>query len=175
MLRYVLACALALASPLAVAGKPSDAQIDRLLEITHARTMLEGMLGQMEGMQKQMVSQMLAGRQPTPEEQAKIDRIIAISARTISETMTWDHMLPIYHRIYAESLDAEDVDAMIAFYGTPAGQRVIERMPVIAQKSVAEMQQLLVPAIKQMQEELGAEVGAMQGEPATTPAPATAK
>jgi hypothetical protein len=165
MLRYVLACALALASPLAFAGKPpTDAQIDRLLEITHARTMVDGVLGQMETMQKQMFKQVLEGREPTPEEQAQIDRIGAISLRTVRETLTWDRLVPMYHRIYAESLDADDIDAMIAFYETPAGQHVIERMPVILQKSMGEMQQLLVPALKQMQEDIAAEVAKMKAE-----------
>ena len=168
MLRHVLACALALASPLAIAGKPTDAQIDRLLEVTHAHSLLDGMMGQVDGMQKQIIEQALDGRQLTPAEQAKLDRIVAIGSRTLRDTMTWERMLPMYHRIYAESLDAEDIDAMIAFYETPAGQRVIERMPVIAQKSVSEVSQLLAPAIKKMQQDIAVEVAAMKAESGKT-------
>ena len=164
MLRYVLACALALASPSVFAARPTDAQIDKLLETTHARSMVENMMSQVEGMQKQLVDQSLEGRTLTAAEQAKIDRLISITSRTLRDTMTWERMLPMYHRIYAESLEAEDIDAMIAFYETPAGQHVLERMPAIVQKSLVEVQQLLAPALKKMQQDIADELATMETE-----------
>lgn len=39
--------------------------------------------------------------------------------------------------IYTRHLSAEDVKAMLAFYKTPAGQRVVKAMPAITQESMA--------------------------------------
>jgi len=43
--------------------------------------------------------------------------------------------------IYAQHLSLEDIHALIAFYSTPAGQRMIRELPAVAQESVATGQQ----------------------------------
>jgi hypothetical protein len=39
--------------------------------------------------------------------------------------------------IYANNFSAEDLQAIVAFYKTPAGQRILEKTPVLAQQSLA--------------------------------------
>ena len=57
----------------------------------------------------------------------------------------------MYVKIYAESLDQADVDGLIAFYQTPAGQAMLSKMPLVAQKSmeaVREMMGSVLPRIE---------------------------
>jgi hypothetical protein len=158
MLRYVLACALALASPLAVAAKPTDAQVDRLLVALHSRALLESTLAQVEANQRRTIDQILAGRTPTEQERQTIERVIAVSNGYMREEMTWDKMAPMFRKVYADSLDSADVEAMIAFYESTAGQHVIEKMPVIAQKTMSMVQDILVPLMQRMQRDMAADL-----------------
>ncbi len=69
----------------------------------------------------------------------------------IRSEVTYEKFKPIYVKIYGESLDQAEVDGMIAFYETPAGQAVLSKMPLIAQKSMAaarEMMATLMPRIQ---------------------------
>ena len=161
MRRIVLALLLCLAAPLALAGKPTDAQVDRLLAATRARSLVEGMLAQIETTQKQSLDTAFAGQKVTPEQRAKADRAMTLLAQRIREGMAWEKLLPIYRRIYANSLDSADVDAMIAFYETPAGQRLIERMPTVMQQSMSEVQGLLMPILDEWQKDFQAEFAAV--------------
>ena len=77
-------------------------------------------------------------------------------------------MEPMYLRIYRKSLSQSDVDGMIAFYKTPAGQAVINKMPLILQNTMAEVSQMMGPMMQRaerMQQDLIAE---LQAEKAKT-------
>jgi len=56
-----------------------------------------------------------------------------------------DDMIPVYQRHLSKS----DVDAMIGFYSTPTGQKMIREMPAIAAEGMQAMQPRL---LKQMDE-----------------------
>ena len=81
--------------------------------------------------------------------------------------MTWEKMEPMYLRIYRTSLSQSEVDGMIAFYQTPAGQAVINKLPLILQNSMAEVGQMMGPMIQraeQMQKELATQMQAQKAK-----------
>jgi len=137
---------------------PADARLDRLLEVTRARSMLEGMLPQVEASQQQMLAQFTAGHALDADAQARLDAILARSTAAVRQTLAWDNLEPVYRDIYRRTFSAEDVDAIIAFYETPVGQRMLDRMPALMQHTMEAMQQLMVPMFEQMQRDIAAEV-----------------
>ena len=69
----------------------------------------------------------------------------------------------MYLRIYRKSLSQSDVDGMIAFYKTPAGQA----MPLILQNTMAEVSQMMGPMMQRaerMQQDLIAELQAEEAK-----------
>lgn len=158
MRRLLAAIVLMLLAPVAFAGKPTPERIDRLLELTKARLLVDGTLDQLVSSQRAMMEQMLQGKDLSAGQRAKLDRILALMDKRTRETLAWEKLRPMYHRVYAESFEAEDVDAMIAFYETPSGQRVIERMPTLMQNTMQEIMVLIVPMMEQFQKDLEAEV-----------------
>ena len=160
MRRIVAAIVLSLVAPMAFAGQPTAKQIDEVLELTHAQALLESSLRQVEKSQRDMLDQVLKEERVSPEERAKIDAMLAKMSKSLQAAMAWEKLRPIYHRIYMASFEAEDVDAMIAFYRTPAGQHLIERMPALMQNTMSEMQALMVPTLQQFQQDVTAEIEA---------------
>lgn len=154
LLATVLAVCFALP---ALAATPSDAQIDDLLVVMRARASVDAMLPQIESSQKQMMAQMTAGQTLTSEEQASLDRITRKTNARISDALTWEKLAPIYRDIYRQAFSDEDVDAMIGFYGSPAGQHVLDRMPQLMQQSMVAMQTLVLPLLQDMQRDIAEE------------------
>lgn len=166
MKRALLALLLAVSAPLAQAAPATDAQVDRLLEVMRARQTLDTMLPQIEASQRQVMAQMTAGQVLTDQQRALLDRIAVRNAQTLREALTWEKLAPMYRDIYRQTFDAQDMESMIDFYGSPAGQRVIEKMPQAAQHTMAAMQALIVPMVQKMQQDVAAELEAAKVEAA---------
>lgn len=156
----LLGAALLFCAQLATAAVPTDAQIDKLMSVMHAKDTVAAILPQVEGMQKQMVAKLTAGQALTPEQQARLDRITSDANAQIRQTLTWDKLQPLYRDIYKQSFDSDDVDAMVGFYSSPAGQRVLAKMPQLMQHTMAAVQQLVVPMLQGMQHDIQAETKA---------------
>jgi len=155
---FALAVLLA-AAPFAAAQPPSDAQVDRLLEVMRARQTLDATLPQVQAMQQQMVAQMTADQELDEEERASINRALASTNAAMAEVLTWERMGPLYRDIYAQTFTAEDVDAMIGFYESPAGQKTLDKMPLLMQNTMNAVQQLVMPLLQQLEQDIAAELG----------------
>jgi hypothetical protein len=77
--------------------------------------------------------------------------------------LTWKKLEPQYIRLYQESFTEEEVAGMLSFYRTPAGQAVIDKMPVLMQRTMVDVQKMIVgitPQMKKIQEDFVAEISA---------------
>jgi hypothetical protein len=157
MKRLALTTLLALSPLVAFAGPPSDAQVDKLLDVMRARQTLEVIVPQVKSSQQQMIAQLTAGKALTPEQKAGIDRIMARSEAQLAELMTWQKFEPLYRDIYRQTFDAADVDAMIAFYSSQAGRNLLDKTPLLMQNTMAAMQKMIVPMLQQMERDIAAE------------------
>jgi hypothetical protein len=56
--------------------------------------------------------------------------------------MSWEKMKPMYVQLYRDTFEQEEVDGLIAFYKSPAGQAYVTKMPLLMSKSMAISQSL---------------------------------
>jgi hypothetical protein len=99
-------------------------------------------------------------------ERRRLDRMLDAMDGRLRAVLSWETMRPIYLRVYKSTFEAQDLDAMIAFYRTPSGQRLIDRMPLLLQNIMGEMNGMLAPLMKDFQKELEKEFAAPQEPPA---------
>lgn len=130
----------------------SREEILRLFDTMQTREMtqqmLESMADQVRAQVRSMLTQRAAG---VPQDfLARIDSLLdqMLTAYPMQEML--EDMIPIYQR----HLTSADVSAMIAFYGTPTGQKVIREMPAIA----AESAQVSQPRIRKIMEDFNQKV-----------------
>lgn len=166
MKRFVCATLLVLCAPFALAAPPSDAQVDQLLEVMRAKKTVEAMVPQVQAMQRQMVEQITAGQEITPEQKQKLDSIVYKSNAQMLSMVSWNNMQPLYREIYRQTFSGEDMDAMIGFYGSPAGQNLLDKMPQLMQNTMTAMQKVMVPMLQQMQKDIEAEAAKKEVAPA---------
>ena len=146
---------------------PSEASIKQLLEVGQAHKLIDTMMAQMDTFMKTAMQQATQGQQVAPKVQKDIEKRQAEMAGAMKEMLDWNKLEPLYVRVYQKSFTQDEVDGMIAFYKTPTGQAVLTKMPLVMQNTMSEMQQMIAPMmqrIKQMQQEVAAEIQAEQGK-----------
>ena len=130
---------------------PSEASIKQLLEVAQAHKLIDSVIAQMDGLMTQAIQQATQGREVPPKVQKDIDKRQAEVVGVMKELLDWNKLEPMYVRIYQKSFSQQEVDGMIAFYKTPAGQAVIGKMPAVMQNTMDEMQQMMAPVMQKMQ------------------------
>lgn len=146
LLTCLLWCGLACAAP------PSDASLEEMMSIGNVHQLLDSVKTQMDGISKGAVNQALQGKELTPERQAIIERMQDKIAVLMHDTLDWDTLKPMFFRVYRQSFTQEDVDGIIAFYKSPAGQAMISKMPLVMQNMMSEMTQMMKPMQQKMLE-----------------------
>ncbi|HUN85538.1 MAG TPA: DUF2059 domain-containing protein [Terracidiphilus sp.] len=86
--------------------------------------------GQIRDQSKSLTTQ--SGSHLTPEQRAAMDKLTHKFLEKAINIYTVDEMVNDMTSIYQRYLTREDVDGMIAFYSSPAGQHLLEAQPKIA-------------------------------------------
>ena len=129
-----------------------NAKIDEMMQLTHAERMITQVLDQMNTI---LANQY--GRMDVPEKDRKaMDEMRQKMLNLVADRMSWEKAKPAFRSIYSETFTESDIDGILAFYKSPAGQVMLDKMPQLIQKSMAVGQQLMgdvMPEIQRMVEE----------------------
>lgn len=147
MRKLFITSVLALLVGQAAAAPASTESIEALLTATKAEAMQDTLYSLIEPMMRQSMQQRTLDKTLTPEQQQVIDALAAKLVAVVRAEFAWDNLRPQLVQIYRETFDQEEIDALVAFYTSPAGQAFINKMPVIVQKSMA-ISQSLIPKIE---------------------------
>ena len=66
------------------------------------------------------------------------------------ESFNFESIRMITLRVYQATYTQDEVDGLIAFYKTPAGQALISKSPLMMQNMMSEMQTLMRPVTQRM-------------------------
>lgn len=147
----------------APSNPPSEASIKQLLEVAQARKLVDSIMMQMDNLMQQSMAQATKGQTVPPKVQKEIDKGRSEALAMMKDLLDWSKLEPLYVRVYQKSFSQQEVDGMVAFYKTPAGQAVIGKMPAVMQNTMDEMQQMMAPVmqkIQKMQQDVVAEMKA---------------
>jgi uncharacterized protein len=86
--------------------------------------MMDNALQQVAAMTQQM-----SGNNATPENKARFDDFQKKVFKLIGDRMGWSAMEPAYVDLYARNFTDEELDGIIAFYKSPAGVALVEKLP----------------------------------------------
>jgi hypothetical protein len=134
-----------------------DASLRELLVVTHAHDLLDGVLGQADTTIQNSVTQAMAGKSLTPAQQRIVDDDRHQMVDMLKESLSWDTMEPLYLDAYRRSFSQSDVDGMLVFYKSPAGQAVIGKLPTVMQfvmQIMHDRMAVIMPQIQQIQQDM---------------------
>lgn len=99
------------------------------------RQIVPGMVSQqIHGAMKQTEADLPAGTKLTPEQREAMQKVMSKYVGKAMDLYPADEMLADMTAIYQQHLSKDDVDGLITFYSSPAGQHLLDAQPVIAKQ-----------------------------------------
>jgi hypothetical protein len=136
----------------APADRPTEASVQQLLQVQNSKHLVEVMNKQLDTMFTNIINQQLQGKNLTDEDKQRVaagrERLNEIR----NKIFTWETMEPMFTKIYSESFSQAEVDSMIAFYSSPAGQSIVAKLPLVAQNTMVNMQEQMKSLVPQIQQ-----------------------
>jgi hypothetical protein len=143
----------------------SKEDIVKLFEVMHLRDQMKLVMNQISAQMKSISHEQLRKRNPqiTEEEIANLDA----QSDELIKGMPIDGMLDDMLPVYQKHLSKSDVDAMVEFYASPTGQKVLREMPAMT----AEGMQAIQPRLRKEMDDAMAKIEDMAKQENSTSAP----
>jgi uncharacterized protein len=137
-------------------ASPED--VRKMLDVMHVRDQMKLVMEQVSQQVRSVESEQIRKQQPnvTDDDIAKLNAISNEVMKSLPLDGLLDDMVPVYQK----HLNKSDVDAMIGFYSTPTGQKILREMPDMTREGMQAMQ----PRLRQMMDEASARVEKMMNE-----------
>lgn len=164
--------ALFLFAPLAAhAQSPSSkqAKAEELLKLTHMDQLMSQMLGQMTERMKASADEQAASMHMTPEQKTAYDGYQQKLDQLLASYLNWDKMKPVMVQAYTETYTDQELDGILNFYRSPAGQAMVAKSPELMTKTRgAMMQQIstLQPQVEQLTKDFAEQMQKLAPAPA---------
>jgi hypothetical protein len=146
--------------------QPTKEQLIKLFELMRVRDQLATVTKMIPALvQQQMKAQMQQMRKDHPEmalmseeKQQAAGMVMDKFMARVFDIYTPDEMISDMAAIYQKHLSRSDVDGMIAFFSTPAGQRMVAMTPVIMQEYMPMVMQRMQERMKPLTDEMSKEM-----------------
>lgn len=125
----------------------SQDDILKLFDVMQIRNQMKLVMQQMSQQMRSLGHEQIRKRDPkvTDEQIAKLDAM----SDEITRDFPIDGLLADMVPVYQKHLSKSDVDAMIGFYSTPTGQKILRELPAIT----AEGMQAMQPRLREVMDE----------------------
>ncbi len=152
-IRYLSLFALMALSVNSYAEPAKKQTVDTFFDIANMQKTMNAVYSQMDGMFKHMTVSM-----NIPEEEKPImDKYLNKYTEMVKEEMSWDKIKEPMEKIYSSVYTEEEMQGIVKFYKSPAGQKMLNKMPELMQASNSIMQDMvknMMPKIQALQKEM---------------------
>lgn len=159
----IAAAALLFISTAAMAAPASEATIKELLSVMKSEKLIDSMRGQMDALVDTSAQRALQGKAPNAKQRQAIANLQKNMSALMQKEFTWAKFEPMTIRLYQETFSEDEVNGMLQFYKTPAGQAVIDKMPTLMHKTMLEVQKMtgeMAPDIEKIERDFQREMQA---------------
>ena len=160
-MRFILILACALSFFVATPGHAAPASRESVEQLFSVIDMQKTYDATFDAMQKSVNDAFLKNPQLqslTPEQRKGFDAGMQRMYALMRDEMDWRKLKPEYEQMYVDTFSQDEIDGILAFYRTPAGRAMIEKMPVmmgkVMQLTQAHMQNLMPRVMQIMQDSI---------------------
>lgn len=117
--------------------QPSRDELMKMFDVLRVRQQTANVMETVLAQMKQQLEGDIQKRYPnlSPEAQAKLEGSISDAVNLYPVNEMLDDLIPVYQK----HLTREDVDAIVGFYSSPAGQHFLDKMPMMTQEAMKTM------------------------------------
>ena len=155
---FCSALLLAVSGPVFADAASHAAEAERFLALTRADKLAVPVYAQVQ----QLFAQRFAQAQAPANKQALLESYQAKANAALDRAIGWDKLEPDMIKLYTSNFSESELQELMAFYQSPIGRKVLEKMPVLASQSVQISQarlQAAVPEVNKLLEAMTAELG----------------
>lgn len=153
----------------------SKEDVQRYLDAIHSHDMMKQMVEAMSKPMQQMIhEEFLRDKDKLPADfEERMNKILGDSMNQMPFDEIMEAMIPTYQKHFTKS----DVDALISFYSSPTGQKVLREMPAIMADSMQAAMPMIQRQVEKLQEHVQEQVAELMKEQPKGPAkkPSTKK
>ena len=168
----IVAICLMVSLPVIAQQNPADApatqaDVEKYLEVTHSRQMLDQMVEAMAKPMDQMLHEQYLKHKDvlSPDYEQRTRK----SMHEMLAEMPWDQMIQAMMPVYQKHFTKGDLDALTAFYSTPTGQKVLHEMPGLMADSMKAMMPIMQQHVEKVTAHMQQEMVAMLKEAEKSP------
>jgi hypothetical protein len=163
MKRFLLTTSLFLVFPMVGAAQQSAADtpatkedVEKYLEVTHARAMMTQIMDVMTKQVHQMVHEQISRDRDKlpPDFESRMNKLTDDMVKSLPVDEMLDAMTPVYQKHWTKG----DVAVMIAFYSTSTGQKLLRDLPSTMAEAMQAVQPIIQKQMKGMVERVQQEV-----------------
>lgn len=135
-------------------SQPATKQdVEQLLTLTGAKARVRQIWAQMGQQMAMTAAQSYRLKHPdaTPSQLYKVSQIAGKSFQSGISVLSVDEMMAVIIPVYQRHLTHEDVQAIIAFYHTPVGQKYLKEQPAMQAESMKAVEPIIQKHLPEMQ------------------------
>jgi uncharacterized protein len=141
---------------------PSKEEVLRFMDLMQVRARMEQLMDGMKAGMKKGAEEGFKLKVPaaSPEQLAKLDSVTEVIFKDFPLDEMIDAMVPIYQKHLTKS----DLEAVIAFYLSPAGQKLLKEQPAMMAEGMKAGQDIMLRKLPDLEERLHTKVAQLADE-----------
>lgn len=135
------------------ANPDKQAKAEEIIQLTHTDQLMQRVMAQMNERMKNQAAQQAARMNLNAEQKAAFDDYETKLNQLVTNAVNWEKMKPIMVQVYAETYTTDELEGILKFYRSPAGQSMVAKSPELMSKTMSLMMQqmsTLQPQIEQL-------------------------
>jgi len=137
----------------------SKENVERFLEATHTREMMQSMIATMADQMHAMVREQIEKTPNLPHGfEAQQNERMDDFARNFPVDGMIQAMVPVYQKHFTE----REINDLVAFYSSPTGQKMVKEMPAITSEAMQSSQEIIQRMIAREMQHIQDEIEALQ-------------
>jgi hypothetical protein len=137
------------------------AKIEELMQLTNMNHLMDQMLGQMTQRMKTSATEQEDSLHLTPDQKTVYENYQQKMSQLITDSVNWEKMKPIMVQVYTETYTDQELEGILTFYRSPAGQAMVAKSPQLMTKTMTLMMQqmsTLQPQIQQLTKNMATQI-----------------
>ncbi len=120
-----------------------DAKIEELFTLTHSEEMVPQMTQQMMAQARQMMLSSSQQMHLPPEAMSRVEETQKRMMALINERISWQKLRPVLAKVYRDTYTEDELQGIVDFYKTPAGQAMLKKTPLLVQNMMQATQGMM--------------------------------
>jgi uncharacterized protein len=148
--------------------------VEELISAMHVDRLMDQMMTIAKSQIEQAASQAPGAESMTPEQKKIVANYQDQSLKLVTDTLGWTAVEPQFVDLYVKTFTDDEIDGMVTFYKSAAGQAMLTKMPQLMTASmgmVQERMQAVQPKLKALQDDFLKQMTAATPAPSKTAPP----